>query len=57
MLYPTEDQGEEEMMGEGSPEEAHEDEEAREVRAPTIPITPSSAEVLQHRLKHHPYRD
>ena len=31
-------------------------EEAREVRAPPIPTTPSREEVLQHRLKHHPYR-
>ena len=33
-----------------------EEEESREVRAPTIPVTPSRAEVLQHRLKHHPFR-
>ena len=26
------------------------------MRAPTIPVTPSRAEVLQHRLKHHPFR-
>ena len=57
VLCPAEDQEEEELMGQGSPEEGHEREEAREVRAPTIPITPSAAEVLQHRLKHHPYRD
>ena len=31
-------------------------EEARDVRAPPIPVTPSREEVLQHRLKHHPYR-
>ena len=30
--------------------------EAREVKAPPIPVTPSREEVLQHRLKHHPYR-
>ena len=30
--------------------------EAREVKAPPIPATPSREEVLQHRLKHHPYR-
>ena len=36
--------------------EEAEEEESREVRAPSIPVTPSRAEVLQHRLKHHPFR-
>ena len=57
MLCPTE-ATEGEVMGEQDGEGAsQEGEEAREVRAPTIPMTPSKAEVLQHRLKHHPYRD
>ena len=57
MLCPTEAR-EGEVMGEQDGEGAgQEGEEAREVRAPTIPMTPSRAEVLQHRLKHHPYRD
>ena len=57
MLCPTE-ATEGEVMGEQDGEGAsREGEEAREVRAPTIPMTPSKAEVLQHRLKHHPYRD
>ena len=57
MLCPTE-ATEGEVMGEQDGEGAsREGEEAREVRAPTIPMTPSKAEVLQHRLKHHPFRD
>ena len=50
VLYPAED------TGGGAPEAEEEPEEAREVRAPPIPVTLSRAEVLQHRLKHHPYR-
>ena len=45
-----------EVMGE-SEERGAEQEEAREVKAPPIPMTPSREEVRQHRLKHHPYRE
>ena len=38
-------------------EEVKEDgEEAREVKAPPIPYTPSAEEVRQHRLTHRPFR-
>ena len=57
MLCPAEER-EGEVMGESAQGGAEEDkEEARELRAPGLPMTPSRAEVLQHRLKHHPYRD
>ena len=50
MLCPAEVR-ECEVMGESEAEGAkQEGEEARELRAPTIPMTPSRAEVLQHRL-------
>ena len=51
-LFPVEAK-ESEVMGE-SEKRGAEQEEAREVRAPPIPMTPSRAEVLRHRLKHHP---
>ena len=62
LLCPAEER-EGEVMGESAQGGAEEErdsgqqEEAREVKAPGIPMTPSRAEVLQHRLKHHPYRD
>ena len=43
-------------QGEGREGAQGEECEAREVKAPPIPVTPSREEVLQHRLKHHPYR-
>ena len=48
------------VMGESEGNGAEEgklEEEARQLRAPTIPMTPSREEVRQHRLKHHPYRE
>ena len=54
-LFPVEAK-ESEVMGE-SEERGAEQEEARELRAPPIPMTPSREEVRQHRLKHHPYRE
>ena len=57
LLCPAEER-EGEVMWESAQGGAEEErEEAREVKAPGIPMTPSRAEVLQHRLKHHPYRD
>ena len=63
---------EEEEEGEGSPERKRQrhgevdveeaakgedgEEEARAVRGPIIPVTPSLEEVRQHRLTHRPFR-
>ena len=52
LLCPAED--EEASMGEEGAVGG--EEEAREVKAPSVPATPSIEEVRQHRLKHHPYR-
>ena len=54
-MFPVEAK-ESEVMGESEGKGA-EQEEARELRAPPIPMTPSREEVRQHRLKHHPYRE
>ena len=59
VLQPVvEEEGKEECMGQGGDEEPKDEEleEAREVKGPSIPYTPSRAEVIQHRLQHHPYR-
>ena len=54
LLCPAQEE-EVEVMGESEERGAgQEGEEAREVRAPSIPMTPSRAEVMQLRLKHHP---
>ena len=64
MLCPTEevtgggDGGEqpEENQAEGPERKDDAEEEAREVRAPPIPVTPTLEEVRQHRLTHCPFR-
>ena len=58
VLYPTERLGGEAPEEQGVEGEAQEDghEDERHVRAPLISVAPSREEVLQHRLKHHPYR-
>ena len=53
LLCPVVNEGEASMGEEGA---GRGEEEAREVRAPSVPATPSKEEVMQHRLKHHPYR-
>ena len=45
--------------GDGNPAEVQdqgESEEARQMKAPPIPSTPSREEVRQHRLTHRPFR-
>ena len=55
-LHPTEEEGREEVIGGEGPREEEAEGEARAMRSPTIPITPSQAEVMQHRLQHYPFR-
>ena len=52
-VCPIEEEGREEAPG---GEGAQEGEEAREVRAPPIPDTPSREQVRAHRLTHRPFR-
>ena len=44
-------EGEQQLVGE---DEDQEQEEVREQTAPVLPILPSRAEVMQHRLTHRP---
>ena len=52
-VCPIEEEAREEAPG---GEGAQEGEEAREVRAPPIPDTPSREQVRAHRLTHRPFR-
>ena len=52
-LCPAEDEGQEAPKGEEGQEDG---EEAREVKAPPIPDTPSREQVRIHRLTHRPFR-
>ena len=68
VLCPADDEGEEETSkrrrvaeDQGADDEVKQDEdqgeeEARSVKAPPVPATPSKAEVAQHRLTHRPFR-
>ena len=55
-MDPADDEGNGGAPGREGLEEDAQEEEAREVRAPPIPITPSQQEVERHRLTHRPYR-
>ena len=49
-------EGEQGAEGDGQREGETREEEARQVHAPPIPVTPTLEEVRQHRLTHTPFR-